>query len=212
MGEASLRPAQVRMRSATGDDMGVIGSTSVRGWCDDKLVDMTALVATRATRSLCSASKLLSFGNEVEMKPTHSALRHRNGGTVLLRRSGNRDFLVIRVAKTSEVNTITTSTMKREVESLKSELARATNGSEVTLSWTLEEKHRHEINGHAEYDNRCEICVKSGHPRRVYSESCAFSHAGVTFKDAYEFVMVLTGSGPRCDCFTRVVPHIRVCK
>ena len=50
--------------------------------------------------------------------------------------------------------------------------------SEVSLPWTLEEKLRHESNGHVEYDNRCEICVKSSgisrHPRRVYSDSCAF--------------------------------------
>ena len=46
LGEAFLRPAQERMRSSTSDDMGVIGSTSVRGWCDDKLVEMTAPVAT----------------------------------------------------------------------------------------------------------------------------------------------------------------------
>ena len=58
LGEPSLRPAQVRLRSATGDDMGVTGGISVHGWCDDK----TAFVATRATRSLCSASKHLGFG------------------------------------------------------------------------------------------------------------------------------------------------------
>ena len=81
----SLRPAQVPLRSATGDDMGVIGSISVLGWC----CELTALVATRATRFLCSAPKLLSLGHEVELKPTNSALRHRNGGSVLLRRSGN---------------------------------------------------------------------------------------------------------------------------
>ena len=44
--------------------------------------------------------------------------------------------------------------------------------SEVRLSWTPEEKHRHEVNGHAEYDNRFEFCVTSSgisrHPRRVY--------------------------------------------
>ena len=31
--------------------------------------------------------------------------------------------------------------------------------SELRFPWTLEEKHRHEVNGHAEYDKRCEICV-----------------------------------------------------
>ena len=47
LGEASLRPAHVRMRNASGDDMGVTGSSSDRGWCDDKSVEMTAPVATR---------------------------------------------------------------------------------------------------------------------------------------------------------------------
>ena len=66
--------------------------------------------------------------------------------------------------------------MKREVQSLKRELRALRTGhlssSEVRLRWTLEEKHRHEVNGHVEYDKRCEICVKSSgisrHPRRVY--------------------------------------------
>ena len=62
LGEPSLQPAQVRLRSATGDDMGVSGSFVVRGWCEDKLVELTALVATRATRSLSSATKLVSAG------------------------------------------------------------------------------------------------------------------------------------------------------
>ena len=149
------------------------------------------------------------------MKPTHSALRHRNDGSVLsLRRSGNRDFLEIRVSKTNEFNAITIPTMKREVESLKSGLRALRTGhlptSKVRLPWTPEEKHRHDVNGHAEYDNRCEICVKSsGISRhlRVYSESCAFDYANVTFKDANDFVSVLTGRGPRCECFCRVVPQ-----
>ena len=54
--EPVLKPAQVRLRSATGDDMGVSGSFMARGWCDNQMVELTALVATRATRSLCSAT------------------------------------------------------------------------------------------------------------------------------------------------------------
>ena len=55
--------------------------------------------------------------------------------------------------------------MKREVQSLKSELRALRTGhlstSEVRLSWTPEEKRRHKVNGHAEYDNRYDICGKS---------------------------------------------------
>ena len=84
--------------------------------------------------------------------------------------------------KGCEINAITFSTMKREVQSLKSELRALRTGhlstSEVRLPWTPEEKHRHEVNSHAEYDNRFEFCVKSSgiarHPRRLYSESGAF--------------------------------------
>ena len=76
----------------------------------------------------------------------------------------------------------------------------------MRLPWTPEEKHRHEVNGHVEYDNRCEICVKSS-PRRGYSESCAFDHASVTFTESDGHVTVLTGRGPRCECFCRVVPR-----
>ena len=52
LGEPVLKPAQVRLRSATGDGMGVSGSFMVRGWCDNQMVELTALVAIRATRSL----------------------------------------------------------------------------------------------------------------------------------------------------------------
>ena len=62
LGEPLLKPAQVRLRSATGVDMGVSGSFMVRRWCDNQMVELTALVATRATRSLCSATKLVSAG------------------------------------------------------------------------------------------------------------------------------------------------------
>ena len=62
LGEPLLKPARIRLRSATGDDMGVSGSFVVRGWCDNQMVELTALVATRATRSLCSASELVSAG------------------------------------------------------------------------------------------------------------------------------------------------------
>ena len=99
--------------------------------------------------------------------------------------------------------------MKREVQSLLRTGHLST--SEVRLPWTPEEKLRHESNGHAEKDNRCEICVKScgisRHPRRVHSESCAFDCASVTFKESDGYVTVFTGRGPRCEFFCRVVPR-----
>ena len=55
------------------------------------------------------------------MRPTQSVLRHSGGGCILLQRCGKRDFLSIRVRKSCEINAITFSTMKREVQSLKSE-------------------------------------------------------------------------------------------
>ena len=107
------------------------------------------------------------------MRPTQSVLRHSGGGCILLQRCGKSEFLSIRVRKSREINAITFSTMKREVQSLKSELRALRTGhlstSEVRLPWTPEEKHRHESNGHAEYDNRCEICVKSTHVERTPS-------------------------------------------
>ena len=47
----------------------------------------------------------------------------------------------------------------------------------------------------------------SRHPRRVYSESCAFDYASVTFKESDGYVTVLTGRRPRCECFCRIVPR-----
>ena len=116
LGEPVLTPAEVRLRSATGDDLGVSGSFMVRGWCDNQMVELTALVATRATRSLCSATKLVNAAHSNEMRPTWS-------GCILLQLCGKRDFLSIRVRKSCEIIAITFSTTKREVQSLKSEIA-----------------------------------------------------------------------------------------
>ena len=41
----------------------------------------------------------------------------------------------------------------------------------------------------------------------MYSESCAFDYASVTFKESDGYLTVLTGRGPRCECFCRVVPR-----
>ena len=43
--------------------------------------------------------------------------------------------------------------------------------------------------------------------RRVYSESCAFDYASATFKESDSHVTVLTGGGPRCESFCRVIPR-----
>ena len=119
LGKLLLKPAQVRLRSATGDRMGVSGSFVARCWCDDKLVELTALVADRATRrSLCSGTKFVSAGYRREINPSHSVLHHSSDGSVRLRRCGNRDFLSIRVKRVREINDITFTTLKREVQSL----------------------------------------------------------------------------------------------
>ena len=83
VGDTSLKAAQIRLRRATGDDMGVFGRFVVRGWFENKLVELTALVATRAARSLCSATKLASAGYSIEMIPIHSLLHHKGGGNIL---------------------------------------------------------------------------------------------------------------------------------
>ena len=41
----------------------------------------------------------------------------------------------------------------------------------------------------------------------MYSESCAFDYASVTFKEPDGYVTVVTGRGPRCERFCRVVPR-----
>ena len=83
LGVSVLKPASVRLRSATGDDMGVSGSLMVLGWCDNQMVELTALVATRAARFLCSATKLVNAGCGIEMRPTQSVLCRSGGGCIL---------------------------------------------------------------------------------------------------------------------------------
>ena len=122
---------------------------------------MTALVATK---SLCSPSKLLSARCGIDLRPTQSVFFRRRGGRIPLRRCGRRDYLEIRMSgQTWRINAITLSNVKREVESLKSELRALWTGhftvTEGRMLWTLEEKRRHEVNGHAEHDNRWEVCI-----------------------------------------------------
>ena len=95
LGEPVLKPAQVRLRRATGDDMGVSGSFMVRGWCDNQMVELTALVATRTSKSLCSATKLVNAGYSTELRPTKFVLPRSGGGCILLQRCSKRDFLSI---------------------------------------------------------------------------------------------------------------------
>ena len=78
LGEPSLRPSQVRLRSATGDNMGVIGSISVHVVGVMKRWRKCLLwLQLATTKSVSSASKIFEFGLcEIEMKPTHSALHH----------------------------------------------------------------------------------------------------------------------------------------
>ena len=119
-----LRPAQVRLRSAVGDDMRVFGSIVVRGKCKEQPVELTALVASRATMSLCSATQLLSAGCGID-----SRLRHGPSCStyvvVAFFFGGMADETTLReiqVAGTREINAITPSTVKRDVGSLKSEM------------------------------------------------------------------------------------------
>ena len=42
----------------------------------------------------------------------------------------------------------------------------------------------------------------------MYSDSCAFDCASVIFKESDGYVTVLTGRGPRCECFCRVVKDL----
>ena len=65
-------------------------------------------------------------GYSIEMRPTQSVLRRSGGGCILLQRGGKREFLSIRVRKCCEIGAITFSTMKREVQTLKSKLSMTT--------------------------------------------------------------------------------------
>ena len=81
----------------------------------------------------------MNAGYSIEMR----VLRRSGSGCMLLQRCGKRDFLSIRVRESCEINAITFSTMKCEVQSLKSELRALRTGhlftSEVRLPCTLEE-------------------------------------------------------------------------
>ena len=69
------------------------------------VVELTALVANRATRSLCSSTKLVNAGYSIEMRPTQFVFL-RSGGSCILLQS-------IRVRKSCEINAITSSSLKR---------------------------------------------------------------------------------------------------
>ena len=100
LGEQLLKPAQVRLRSANGDDMGVSGSFL---WCVDGAIIKwwsSQLWWRLELPGLCvSATKLVSAGYSIKMRPTQSVLPRSGGGCILLQRCGKRDFLSIRVTK-----------------------------------------------------------------------------------------------------------------
>ena len=112
--EALLQPAQVRLRSATCDDMEVLGGIVLRGKCSQQAVEITALVADQATKSLCSAAKLSTAKCDIDLRQTQSVLFHKRGGRIPLQRCGTEG--------PREINSMTLSNVKREVESLKIEM------------------------------------------------------------------------------------------
>ena len=69
LGEPVLKPAQVRLRSATGDDMGVSGSFMVRGWCDNQMLELTALVANSSYK----ISVFCDEAGESRLQPRYEA-------------------------------------------------------------------------------------------------------------------------------------------
>ena len=121
--EALLQPAQVRLRSATCDDMEVLGGIVLRGKCSQQAVEITALVADQATKSLCSASKLSTAKCDIDLRQAQSVLFHKRGGRIPLQRCGRQDNLEKRMTEgPREINAMTLSNVKREVESLKIEM------------------------------------------------------------------------------------------
>ena len=101
-----------------------------------------ALVATRASTSLCSATKLVNAGYSIQVRPTQFVLRRSGSRCKRLQRGSKRDFLSIRVRKSCEIHPNTFSIMEGEVRFLKNELrtlgVRHLCTSEVRLPWTPE--------------------------------------------------------------------------
>ena len=76
------------------------------------------------------------------------------------------------------------------------------------MPWTPEEKRRHEVNGHAECDNSCEVCIKTRSILEGILDECIQSHVYLivqasAFEEADESVTVVSG-GLRSECFCRV--------
>ena len=95
------------------------------------------------------------------MRRTQSVLRRNGGGCTLLQRCGKRDFLSIRVRKSCEINAITFSTMKREVQSLKSELRALRTGHLSTSEVRLPGHLRRNIDTRSTVTLRMTTVVKS---------------------------------------------------
>ena len=53
----------------------------VRGKCAEQAVEMTVLVADRATKSLCSATGPLTAGYGIDLRLTQSVHFHKQGGS-----------------------------------------------------------------------------------------------------------------------------------
>ena len=118
----------MRLRSATGDEMEVTGSIVVPGKCGEEAVEITALVADRATKSLCSATVLLSADMASTCDRRSSSFSTHEEVAYHLR--GVASETTLRYAcqeEHGEINAITLSNVEREVESLKSEVESTAN-------------------------------------------------------------------------------------
>ena len=62
--------------------MEVLGGIVLRGKCSQQAVEITALVADQATKSLCSAAKLSTAKCDIDLRQTQSVLFHKRGGRI----------------------------------------------------------------------------------------------------------------------------------
>ena len=144
-----------------------------------------------------------------------SILTQPNGsGKVTKSREGNKDTLkVVCVLKPRDAQSVTSLTLKRELESVRRKLRNSKTGQHenkrenAARKMTEDERITHERTGHATYDLSYDTCHQvrgvSTHLRKAFAEAAYFHNATVKNSPQGAEVKILVSVGPRGETFAR---------
>ena len=102
-----LTETKVKLTTASGEDLGALGTVKVRGFLNGQRVEFEAVVATKAQKCLLSGVKLRENGYQLTLSSSGSYIEKR-GTRMNLTRDGKRDMVNLTIyKKIKEANVVT---------------------------------------------------------------------------------------------------------